>query len=142
MDVLALSYKHLPDHLKVCFIYFGVFPEDFAIPVWKFVRLWVAEGFIQQIGQECLEDIAEEYLEDLVERNLILVANKRANGRIKACRIHDMLRDLCLREGAEEKFLEVIKGNSQNASLIPLQNYHRRLFYSFTCSELYFFKAF
>lgn len=127
MDVLALSYKHLPDHLKVCFIYFGVFPEDFAIPVWKLLRLWVAEGFIQQIGQACLEDIAEEYLEDLVERNLILVEKKRANGRIKACRIHDMLRDLCLREGAEEKFLEVIKGNVQNTSLIPIQNYHRRL---------------
>ncbi|KAK1423626.1 hypothetical protein QVD17_18932 [Tagetes erecta] len=130
LDVLALSYRHLPDHLKVCFIYFGAFPEDFPIPVWKLVMLWVAEGFIQQNGQECLEDLAEEYLEDLVERNLILIAKKRANGRIKTCRVHDMLRDLCLREAAEEKFLQVIKRNIQDpTSLISSgsYHYHRRL---------------
>lgn len=130
LDVLALSYNHLPDHLKVCFIYFGAFPEDFPIPVWKLIMLWVAEGFILQKGQDCLEDLAEEYLEDLVERNLILVAKKRSNGRIKTCRVHDMLRDLCLREAAEENFLQVIKGNIQDLnSLISSGNfnYHRRL---------------
>lgn len=127
MDVLALSYKHLPDHLKVCFIYFGAFPEDFEIPVSKLLKLWVAEGFIQQIGQETLEDIAEEYLVDLVDRNLVIVAKKRANGRIKSCRIHDMLRDLCIREGAEEKFLRVIRGIPDRASLTSIPNYYRRL---------------
>ncbi|KAK4400120.1 putative late blight resistance proteinR1A-10 [Sesamum angolense] len=128
MDVLALSYKHLPEHLKVCFIYFGIFPEDYEIPVWKLLRLWVAEGFVQESGQECLEDLAEEYLEDLVDRNLILVATKRANGRIKTCRIHDMLRDLCIKESAEQKFLQVIKGVAPNRpSSTSTQSYHRRL---------------
>lgn len=127
MDVLALSYKHLPDHLKVCFIYFGVFPEDFEIPVWKLLRLWTSEGFIQQMGQECLEDTAEEYLEDLVDRNLVLVAKKRANGRIKSCRVHDMLRDLSVKMGSEEKFLEVFKESAQNHSLSSISKYHRRL---------------
>ncbi|KAL3510390.1 hypothetical protein ACH5RR_029791 [Cinchona calisaya] len=127
MDVLALSYKHLPDHLKVCFIYFAAFPEDFEIPVSKLLKLWVAEGFIQQIGQESIEDIAEEYLVDLVDRNLVIVEKKRANGRIKSCRIHDMLRDLCIREGAEEKFLQVIKGIQDRASLTSIPNYYRRL---------------
>ncbi|KAK6146620.1 hypothetical protein DH2020_020489 [Rehmannia glutinosa] len=128
MDVLALSYRHLPDHLKVCFIYFGIFPEDFEIPVWKLLRLWVAEGFVQENGQECLEDLGEEYLEDLVDRNLVLVATKSANGRIKTCRIHDMLRDLCVKEGAEQKFLHVIKGRAQNHPMsTSIQSYHRRL---------------
>ncbi|PHT37825.1 hypothetical protein CQW23_21398 [Capsicum baccatum] len=128
MDVLALSYKHLPDHLKVCFIYFGIFPEDFEIPVWKLLRLWTGEGFIQQMGQECLEDTAEEYLEDLVDRNLVLVVKKRANGRIKTCRIHDILRDLSVKMGSEEKFLEMIKGSSQShSSLSLISKYHRRL---------------
>uniref|UniRef100_A0A3Q7ICE6 NB-ARC domain-containing protein n=1 Tax=Solanum lycopersicum TaxID=4081 RepID=A0A3Q7ICE6_SOLLC len=127
MDVLALSYKHLPDHLKVCFIYFGVFPEDFEIPVWKLLRLWTSEGFVQKMGQECLEDTAEEYLEDLVDRNLVLVAKKRASGRIKTCRIHDMLRDLSVKMGSEEKFLEVFKESAQNHSLSPISKYHRRL---------------
>lgn len=127
MDVLALSYNHLPDHLKICFIYFGVFPEDFEIPVWKLLRLWVAEGFVQENGQECLEDLAEEYLEDLVDRNLVFVAKKRANGRIKTCRIHDMLRDLCVKEGSEQKFLQVIKGFVQNRSFSTSIYHHRRL---------------
>lgn len=127
MDALALSYKHLPDHLKVCFIYFGVFPDDFEIPVWKLLRLWTSEGFIQQMGQECLEDTAEEYLEDLVDRNLVLVAKKRANGRIKSCRIHDMLRDLSVKMGSEEKFLEVFKESAQNHSLSSISKYHCRL---------------
>ncbi|MFS8018491.1 putative virus X resistance protein-like, coiled-coil [Helianthus anomalus] len=130
LDVLAFSYKHLPDHLKLCFIYFGAFPEDFLIPVSKLVMLWVAEGFIQQNGQESLEDLAEEYLEDLVQRNLILIDKKGANGRIKTCRVHSMLHDLCLQEAAEEKFLHVIKRNIQYpSSVIKSESlyHHRRL---------------
>lgn len=128
MDVLALSYRHLPEHLKICFLYFGVFPEDYEIPVWKLLRLWVAEGFIQEIRPEYLEDTAEDYLEDLVDRNLVLVGKRRANGRIKTCRIHDMLRDLCVREGQDDKFLQVIKSSEQNPfSSTPFQNHCRRL---------------
>ncbi|KAA8529807.1 hypothetical protein F0562_034336 [Nyssa sinensis] len=130
-EVLALSYKHLPYHLKACFLYFGVFPEDFQIPVWKLIRLWVAEGLIMlPIGEENLEleEIAEEHLEDLVDRNLVLVEKWTSNGRIKACRIHDMLRDLCLKEAAEEKFFEEIKGAVQNysSSSTPIPNNHSR----------------
>ncbi|XP_059649788.1 disease resistance protein RPP13-like [Cornus florida] len=127
MEVLALSYKHLPHHLRVCFIYFGIFPEDFEIPVWKLLHLWVAEGLVQQKEQEWLEDTAEEYLEYLVDRNLVLVEKRRLNGRIKTCRIHDMLRDLCLREATEENFLKEIKGNVQSPSLTPDPNHPRRL---------------
>lgn len=54
---------------------------------------------MRESGQECLDDIAEEYLEDLVDINLVLVVKKRANGQIKTCGIHDMLCDLCMKEG-------------------------------------------
>ncbi|GMP92799.1 hypothetical protein CsSME_00042881 [Camellia sinensis var. sinensis] len=33
LDTLALSYSHLPRHLKPCFLYLGEFPEDEEIPV-------------------------------------------------------------------------------------------------------------
>ncbi|CAL5427990.1 unnamed protein product [Camellia sinensis] len=129
MDILALSYKHLPHHLKACFLYFGVFPEDYEIPVWKLIQLWVAEGFIQQVGEVRLEDIAEEQLQALVDRNLVLVEKRRSNGGIKTCRVHDMLRDLCLREAEEENFLHEIKGILQvpSLSLSPALNKYRRL---------------
>ena len=107
MDILALSYNHLPLRLKPCFLYLGIYPEDFEIPVRQLIRLWIAEGFIQQIGDRNMEDIAEDYFEELVDRSLIQVVTKRLDGGVKTCRIHDLLRDLCISESAEEKFLEV-----------------------------------
>ena len=107
IDILALSYNHLPRRLKPCFLYFGIYPEDFEIPVRQLIRLWIAEGFIRQIGNRNIEDVAEDYLEELIDRSLIQVAKRRLDGGVKTCRIHDLLRDLCISESAEEKFLEV-----------------------------------
>ncbi|XP_059653572.1 putative late blight resistance protein homolog R1B-8 [Cornus florida] len=104
MNTLALSYDHLPYYLKPCFLYFGAFPEDYEIPVWKLIRLWIAEGFIVRNQQKSVEEVAEDYMMDLIDRSLLIVSKKRSNGRIKACRVHDLLRDLCLRKGQEENF--------------------------------------
>ncbi|KAK4480931.1 hypothetical protein RD792_011789 [Penstemon davidsonii] len=101
--ILELSFKHLPDHLKMCFLYFGAFPEDIQIPVKKLIWLWIAEGFIQREQEKSRELIAEEYLSDLINRSLILIARKKSGGGIKSCSIHDLLRDMCLRKADEEK---------------------------------------
>ena len=74
IDILALSYNHLPRRLKPCFLYFGIYPEDFEIPVRQLIRLWIAEGFIWQIGNRNIEDVAEDYLEELIDRSLVQVA--------------------------------------------------------------------
>ncbi|KAM3695234.1 hypothetical protein ACJW30_07G114600 [Castanea mollissima] len=116
IEILALSYNHLPRRLKPCFLYFGIYPEDFEIPVRQLIRLWIAEGFIRQIGNRNIEDVAEDYLEELINRSLIQVAAKRLDGGVKTCRIHDLLRDLCISESSEEKFLEV----HSNANLSPI----------------------
>ncbi|KAL1823617.1 hypothetical protein ACET3Z_010395 [Daucus carota] len=105
IDTLALSYHHLPQHLRPCFLSFGAFPEDHDIPVCKLTWLWIAEGFIQQDGTEkSLEDVAEDYLMNLIGRSLVVVGKKRSNGAIKMCRIHDLLRDLGLKKAEEENF--------------------------------------
>ncbi|XP_057481368.1 putative late blight resistance protein homolog R1B-14 [Actinidia eriantha] len=127
MDILVLSYIHLPYHLKACFLYFGVFPENYKIPVWKLIQLWVAEGFIQQVGKTSLEDTAEELLEDLVDRNLVLVEKRRSNGGIKTCRVHNMLHALCLKEAKEEKFLQEIKDLDQVPRSSVTPDKYRRL---------------
>ncbi|CAL5427698.1 unnamed protein product [Camellia sinensis] len=106
LDTLALSYNHLPRHLKLCFLYLGAFPEDEEISVLKLICLWVAEGFIQKIGQRSLEEVAEDYLMDLIQRSLVIVAQTKFDGRIKACRMHDLLRDLCLKKAREINFLQ------------------------------------
>ena len=101
MDILALSYNQLPQRLKPCFLYFGIYPEDFEIPVRQLIRLWIAEGFIRQIGNRNMEDIAEAYLEELIDWSLVQVATKGLDGGVKTCRIHDLLRDLCISESAK-----------------------------------------
>lgn len=128
-DVIILSYNHLPYHLKPCFLYLGVFREDFEIPVWKLLRLWIAEGFVAQQGDPNLEDVAEDYLEELVDRNLVMVGQRRSSGQIKTCRIHDTLRDFCKDKGKEENiFHEIKKDNLESfLSKSPILDDCRRL---------------
>ncbi|CAI9109184.1 OLC1v1008958C1 [Oldenlandia corymbosa var. corymbosa] len=108
--ILALSYDHLPDHLKASLLYFGAFPEDKDIPTWKLKSLWMAEGFISKCEFKSLEDLAEDYLMDLVGRSLVIVAKRGSSGKVKACRVHDLVRDLCLLKAEEDRFLQLISG--------------------------------
>ncbi|CAA2989696.1 late blight resistance homolog R1A-10 [Olea europaea subsp. europaea] len=99
--ILTLSYNNLPTHLKPCFLYMGVFPENYEIPVSRLFKLWVAEGFASPFD-------AERYLKDLIGRNLILVGQKGfVKGKIKTCKMHDLLRELSVRIAHEENFLYV-----------------------------------
>ncbi|EYU31596.1 hypothetical protein MIMGU_mgv1a025161mg [Erythranthe guttata] len=113
LKVLQLSYNHLPVHLKPCFLYMGVFPEDKKIRVSWLVKLWVSEGFVKPIKGKSLEVVSREYLQELCDRNLILVHERGSYGNIKFCKIHDLLRELCLREAEKEKFLYtlIVNGN-------------------------------
>ncbi|KAL7099407.1 hypothetical protein ACP275_09G082800 [Erythranthe tilingii] len=107
LKVLLLSYRHLPVYLKPCFLYMGVFPENNKIHVSWLVKLWVSEGFLKPINGKSLEVVSREYLEELCDRNLIRVHQRGSNGKIKYCNIHDLVRELCLREAEKEKFLYV-----------------------------------
>ncbi|KAL8042740.1 hypothetical protein ABFX02_09G073000 [Erythranthe guttata] len=109
LKVLQLSYNHLPVHLKPCFLYMGVFPEDIKIRVSCLVKLWVSEGFVKPINGKSLEVVSGEYLQELCDRNLIFVHKRGSYGNIKFCSIHDLLRDLCLREAEREKFFYVTR---------------------------------
>ncbi|XP_019172697.1 PREDICTED: putative disease resistance RPP13-like protein 3 [Ipomoea nil] len=72
-NALSVSYNMLPHHLKVCFLYFGVFPKRKKIRVKMLIRLWIAERFVRLLKHKELEDEAYEYLEELTERSLLLI---------------------------------------------------------------------
>ncbi|KAI3454371.1 hypothetical protein Pfo_011034 [Paulownia fortunei] len=120
--IISLSYDKLPYHLRACFLYLGMFPEDFEIPVWKLVRMWIAEGFIQQKAGISLEETAENYLEDLINRNLVRIDKIKPDGKVKTCRIHDMLRDFCKTEAGNERenFLQEMKKSSDGVFEPPV----------------------
>ncbi|KAM3265318.1 putative late blight resistance protein R1B-23 [Capsicum annuum] len=107
LGVLGMSYSYLPNHLKPCFLSIGAFPEDFEIKAGTLIQVWAAEGFLKVERLKSLEKVAEECLEDLVSRNLIMIRKRRFNGEIRSCGVHDLLRDLSLREAQKEKFLHV-----------------------------------
>ncbi|KAL7139689.1 hypothetical protein ABFS83_09G070300 [Erythranthe nasuta] len=109
LKVLQLSYNHLPVHLKPCFLYMGVFPEDNKIRVSCLIKLWVSEGFVKPINGKSLEVVSGKYLQELCDRNLIFIHKRGSYGNIKFCSIHDLLRDLCLREAEREKFFYVTR---------------------------------
>ncbi|XP_047952681.1 putative late blight resistance protein homolog R1A-10 [Salvia hispanica] len=111
-EILSLSYTYLPHHLRSCFLYVGGFLQDVNIRTSRLVRLWIAEGFLKhQNGcSKSLEDEAEEYLEDLVKRNLVMVASRKSNGKIKSCCLHDMVRDMCIKKARDVDFLHVMDG--------------------------------
>ncbi|KAL9252257.1 Disease resistance protein RPM1-like protein [Drosera capensis] len=113
--ILFLSYHDLPYYLKPCFLYFGMFPEDYTISRGRLVRLWAAEGFLEKgrgkLTAEEVDEVADEYLSQLICRNLIQVSKWDFNRqRAKAFRVHDLLHELILQKLKELSFCQVSAG--------------------------------
>nr|GMD42647.1 putative late blight resistance protein homolog R1B-17 [Ipomoea batatas] len=109
--ILSLSYNYLPPHLKPCFHYFGVFPEDHIIQVKRLTNLWVAEGFLMPHKNMSLEEVAESYLDDLINRSLVQINELSINGKVKSCKVHDRVHEVCVREAIKGNALCIINDN-------------------------------
>ncbi|CDO99401.1 unnamed protein product [Coffea canephora] len=110
--ILALSYYDLPYQLKPCFLYLGIYPEDHDIRTDSLYQIWMAEGMVSkedQIEGESMMDVAERYLGEFVKRCMVQVKLKDEPGyrKFESCRLHDLMRDLCLAKGRDENFLKV-----------------------------------
>ncbi|KAL0356237.1 UNVERIFIED_CONTAM: putative late blight resistance proteinR1B-16 [Sesamum radiatum] len=117
LEILSLNYNNLPIHLKPYFLYMSVFREDSMIKVSRLIKLWVANGYLKPESGKNLEEVAMEYLEDLIGRSLILISERTHGGRIRSCSIHDLLRNLCLRESKKEHLVRVSK--TQRIRILP-----------------------
>ncbi|KAG5570511.1 hypothetical protein H5410_060277 [Solanum commersonii] len=136
-SILSFSYSYLPQYLRSCFLYVGGFPEDMEINVSKLIRLWIAEQFVKARSNKRLEVVAEGYLEELIDRSLILAGKQRANGRMRTCKIHDLLRQLCLREAHTENVVHFMNENvlmssegiyDQRRVIVPSKLQHPRFY--------------
>ncbi|PHT73943.1 hypothetical protein T459_21220 [Capsicum annuum] len=140
LSILSLSYNHLPQYLKPCFLYMGVFSKNREIPVWKLIRLWIAEGFIKKVEDKNLEDVAEENLRELVDRSLVLAGKWNSLGKLKTCKMHDLVRDMCLREARNENFIHfttryghdcLLENINGLRRLVVFSNYEPYIFYGY-----------
>ncbi|KAL0341597.1 UNVERIFIED_CONTAM: Disease resistance protein RPP13 [Sesamum calycinum] len=82
-QIVSFSYNALPSNLKPCFLYLGMFPEDFEIPIKRLILPWIAKGFIQQNTEISSEETAKQYLKDLISRNLVMTDKVSTTGKIK-----------------------------------------------------------
>ncbi|XP_055813988.1 putative late blight resistance protein homolog R1A-3 [Solanum dulcamara] len=103
---MQLSFDNLPNCLKPCLLYMGMFPEDESIPVSKLISLWIAEDFVENI------ESAEDYLMDLISSNVVMVSRRSYNGKVKCCQVHDVVLHFCLEKSRVEKFMLAVKGHA------------------------------
>ncbi|KAK1315533.1 Disease resistance protein RPM1 [Acorus calamus] len=57
-QVLMSSFEELPYYLRHCFLYCSMFPEGSSIRRKRLIRLWVAEGLVEERRGLTMEEVA------------------------------------------------------------------------------------
>ncbi|WVZ52916.1 hypothetical protein U9M48_003915 [Paspalum notatum var. saurae] len=107
-EILYLSYCDLPSYLKPCLLYLSTFPEDYEIQRHDLVRLWVAEGFVDEKQGGNLYALGERYLNELVNRNMIQLTKYNVYGPchiLPACNIRRLSLQDSKVDSKEEKIV-------------------------------------
>nr|DAD42896.1 TPA_asm: hypothetical protein HUJ06_001126 [Nelumbo nucifera] len=121
--LLSLSFNNLSSyHYTYCLLYLGIFPRGYSVSCRRLIRLWIAEGFIEQTSGRTFEEVAEDYLNYLIERNLVHVEETEIDGRPRTCRLHYLMNDIIVSRADDENFLKILKEPNTN-----LENQVRRL---------------
>ncbi|KAG2319954.1 hypothetical protein Bca52824_013167 [Brassica carinata] len=94
LPILKYSYDNLKgEHVKSCFQYCALFPEDFEIEKEKLVDYWICEGFIdEKQGLKKAKNQAYGIMGTLVEACL-LTEEERDKSKVK---MHDVVREMAL----------------------------------------------
>ncbi|XP_060673283.1 putative disease resistance protein RGA3 [Ziziphus jujuba] len=96
IPTLKLSYNHLPSYLKHCFAYCSLFPKDHKFDVQMLIHLWMAQGFIKADQNQSPEDIGYGYFLDLLWRSFFQEVEEVVSGKIRWCKMHDLMHDLAM----------------------------------------------
>ncbi|OMO55343.1 Disease resistance protein [Corchorus olitorius] len=97
----------------------GILASKCSVIEWQKVsknvkRYLKGEGFVsmepdeEEDEGETLEDVAECYLIELMERYMIQAEERNVIGKIKTCRMHDVIRDACLSRAKQENFFHIV----------------------------------
>ena len=102
LPALKLSYHYLPAHLKPCFAYCSLFPKGYEFEKEMLVRLWIAEGLVQQPkAGERIEAVGDGYFTDLISRSLF----QPSSGNKSCFIMHDLINGLAQFVSGEFSFL-------------------------------------
>ncbi|PHT49087.1 hypothetical protein CQW23_13295 [Capsicum baccatum] len=81
MKVIQLSYEHLSDHLKPCFLYLASYPKDEDIEISQLKDLWSREGLVEQTDLKSVEEVTEVFVDELIASSLVIVRDLRQRSR-------------------------------------------------------------
>ncbi|KAJ6885353.1 disease resistance protein RGA3 [Populus alba x Populus x berolinensis] len=115
LQVLKLSFDHLPSHLKRCFAYCAVFPKKFEICKEKLIHQWIAGGLAQRSAHDRVsepEDIGSDYLNDLLRMSFLEVVSGCDDSSTTRIKMHDLIHDLAISVAGNE-FLTAGKTEQQ-----------------------------
>ncbi|XP_020972231.1 putative disease resistance protein At3g14460 isoform X1 [Arachis ipaensis] len=87
---LRVSYHYLPSNLKRCFVYCSLYPQDYQFDKDELILLWMAEGLLQTMEKNTLENIGCAYFDELVARSFFQLYSADAGLFV----MHDLMHDL------------------------------------------------
>ncbi|XP_015076027.1 putative late blight resistance protein homolog R1A-3 [Solanum pennellii] len=102
VKVIQLSYDHLSEHVKPCFVYLASFLKDEDISMSKLNDLWISQGLEMKS--------AEEVVDELISSSLVIPFNNFI------FKIHDLVHDFCDIKCRKEKLLHFIRGSKAPSS--------------------------
>ncbi|PRQ32334.1 putative P-loop containing nucleoside triphosphate hydrolase, leucine-rich repeat domain, L [Rosa chinensis] len=116
LPALWLSYHYLPPHLKRCFAYCSIFPQDYEFHKPNLVLLWMAEDLLPSNSKTRFEQVGENYFDDLVSRSFFQHVPNHFSGKA-VFTMHDLIHDLakfvsgefCVRLEESDSVLENVK---------------------------------
>lgn len=129
---LRWSYDDLArtPNLQLCFLYCAMYPEDEKIWVDELVRIWIAEGFVEDMQH------GHSYVKLLIDRGLFqsvnlekqvmdILVNKPVNvWKKRFITVHDVIRDVAINIGEQQKN-HYCRAGSQLQSFTDSQHWQR-----------------
>ncbi|XP_042490731.1 disease resistance protein RPM1-like isoform X2 [Macadamia integrifolia] len=125
LKAILLGYDALALPLKSCFLYFCIFPKGYVIPLKRVIRLWVAEGLVEETSEKTATESSMAYLQELINRELIQPGHLDVKGDLKSCKFDDNVRRVALDHiiGVNERYLvqSTDYGSSRTAGIPSLR---------------------
>ncbi|GKV49772.1 hypothetical protein SLEP1_g56504 [Rubroshorea leprosula] len=128
-QVLQLSFDRLPNRLKQPFAFCSIFAKGSKIRRQKLIEFWMAVGFLKPSEGSSMEKIDDGLFDDLLSYSLFLEEERDSAGKIKSCKMHDLIHDLAtsnsksetliLKAGSESNIAHVRHLNLIDAEMVP-----------------------
>ncbi|KAL2530933.1 putative disease resistance RPP13-like protein 1 [Forsythia ovata] len=106
IQVLKISFDRLPSSsLKECFAYCSIFPKDADIKREWLIQLWMSEGFLTDNQGFDMETIGNKFFNILFQSSFLQEPVNDKYGKIKCCKMHDLVHDLSCSVSKSKKFI-------------------------------------